>query len=638
MTIALDTETFLIYPSNLCPTMVCTSWAEGKESGALHHASPATENLWRNAIQCETTFANAPFDLAVVARKWPDLLPSIFKALDEGRIHCVQMREKLIDLARGTFRFEEDEDGKIRAKGYSLFELTLRHLGKKLDKDSHRLKYHDYYDLPLDQWPQGARDYATDDAINTLGVHEKQETLRQSMLQHHDMLGNEAEQVRGHFALHLISCRGIRTDPAAVTKLQIYAREEIEKIRPGLIEAGLVRSDGTRNTKAAVRRMCVIMGDEAILTATALKKLKSMEYRREELLKVAREEGKWVSVSADSTRLTGDHTLMDYSRYTQMRGILNGPVKAYMKGTLLPLQTRFEPLLETGRTSSSGPNIQNVHRMKGLRECFVPRDGMIFVAGDYSSAELHGLSQVCFDLFGESKLGEALNAGIDVHGLVASQIMGIDYDGFMELYEAEDEYAEEIRQLAKAANFGFPGGCSPKRFVALAKAYGVEIDIRTAAQLKATWMSAWSEMHKYFKHVDACQDADGWHYVEHCRVDRIRARCTYTAACNAPFQGIISDGIKAALYRVAREQYVEPESDLFGSFTVNEVHDELILEAIEAHGHIVAMQLKKVMEEEMNKYLPDCPTHAEPALMRRWSKKAKPVWKKGRLQVWEPAA
>ena len=46
-----------------------------------------------------------------------------------------------------------------------------------------------------------------------------------------------------------------------------------------------------------------------------------------------------------------------------------------LKGIKTPVQTRFEPLLETGRTSSSAPNIQNIKRLVGMRECFRPRPG-----------------------------------------------------------------------------------------------------------------------------------------------------------------------------------------------------------------------------------------------------------------------
>ena len=39
---------------------------------------------------------------------------------------------------------------------------------------------------------------------------------------------------------------------------------------------------------------------------------------------------------------------------------------------------------------------------------------------------------------------------------------------------------------------------------------------------------------------------------------------------------------------------------------------------------------------EMKRFVPDVTITAEPALMTRWRKKAKPVFENGRLVPWEP--
>jgi DNA polymerase-1 len=534
-----------------------------------------------------------------------------------------------LDLARGTFRFETDEDGKVRAKGYSLFDLAVRRLGVRLDKDTWRMRYHELWDIPLEEWPQGARDYADADAVTTLRIYEAQEKLSK-------YLGNEAAQVRAHFALHLMSAWGFMTDADRVEELETWVAEELATIEPKLMEAGLVRSNGTRDTKRAVKRMVEAMGEESILTDAGLRAIQRMEKTRAQILVEARAgSGKFVSVSADATMMSGDTTLMDYSRFTQLRNLTTGSIKDLRRGTILPIQSRFEVLMETGRTSSSGPNIQNLRRAPGVRECFVPREGCVLVACDYSAAELHTLAQVCFDLFGKSALGDALNEGIDVHLWVGAHLMGVSYEDAESLLKAGDPNAKDARQLAKAANFGFPGGCSPKRFVGIAHAYGREIEIRSAARLKALWLSTWPEMRAYFDHVGQCTDGDGWHWVKQLRAERLRSRTTYTSACNSYFQGLAADGAKAAAYAVARAQHVETDSPLFGARSVAFIHDEIIMEVEESQAHAAALELSEVMEREFNHFVPDCPTQAEPTIMRWWSKKAVPVWTDdGRLVPW----
>lgn len=626
MITALDSETFLIFPGNLAPSIVCVSWARADASGVVHANDPGARALVEEALDGRTVYANAPFDLAVFARRWPDLLPKIFDALEDGRVHDVQTREKLLDLARGTFRFEEDEDGKIRAKGYSLFDITRRRLGRTLDKDTWRMRYHDLFDTPVDQWPEGAREYADGDAVSTLQIFEAQEPLKK-------FLGLEAANVRAHFALHLAACWGFRTDAEAVDRLEVRVRAEIDRVRATLVDAGLVRPDGSRNTKAAKRRIVDVMGSECRLTTKGLDLVRRMEKSTAQII----EDGNFVSLSEEACLESGDALLLAYSDYTRFRNLLTGSVKHLRAGVDVPIQTRFEVLLETGRTSSSGPNIQNLRRAPGVRECFVPRPGNVLVACDYAAAELHTLAQVCVDLFGRSKLGETLNAGVDVHAMVGALILGIDLDSMMALLRAGDTEAADARQLAKAANFGFPGGCGAKRFVGQAKGYGVNIETREAAKLKATWLRAWPEMRQYFEHVSAQEDDRGFFFVPPAKPGRthLRSRCTYTAACNTYFQRLAAYGAKSALFEVSKAQHVDTASPLFGTKTVNFVHDEIIVEAPEATAHEAALELSEIMAREFNRFVPDCPTQAEPVIMRFWSKKAKPVFDGDRLIPWE---
>jgi hypothetical protein len=617
---ALDTETELIRPGVLAPRCVCVSWAADGGAGVVHHSDPAALPLVAEAIEGITVYANAPYDLAVLICRWPELAPAIWRALEDGRICDVQTRQKLIDLAAGKL------DKNRRA--YSLAGLSLRHLDRALEKDTWRLRYGELIDIPIEQWPEGAKAYATDDARATLDVYNAQEPLKK-------WAENEAAQVRAHWALHLIACWGVRTDGPRVDALGAALQAEADSILDRLVRAGMARSDGSRLPKGAVRRMAEVMGERAPLTAKAQKE-EARGMGRRQIVDRAIAEGVGLSVTTDTATESGDQLLIEYARYGQIQSTISGPVAALKKGATEPIQTRFEVLMETGRTSSSGPNLQNIRREPGIRECFTPRPGWVYVAADYAAAELHTLAQVCRDLFGESKLGDALNDGIDVHTLVGSQLLRIEYADAVALIAEGDPEAKDARQLAKAANFGFPGGCSAGTFCAIAKGFGIEIDPRRAAELRASWLTAWPEMGAFFRHVSGLEDRrHGGHWVKQIRAPRVRGRASYTAACNSFFQGLAADGAKAALFQVAKEQHADPSSALFGTRSVFFIHDEIIIEAPEDQAADAADRLVSVMVEQFGKFTPDVPPKAEAVIMRYWSKDAKPVRDQdGRLIPW----
>jgi DNA polymerase I-like protein with 3'-5' exonuclease and polymerase domains len=145
-------------------------------------------------------------------------------------------------------------------------------------------------------------------------------------------------------------------------------------------------------------------------------------------------------------------------------------------------------------------------------------------------------------------------------------------------------------------------------------------------------------MRQFFDHVSDSGDSEGWYWVKQSRTDRIRARTTYTAACNSYFQGLCADGAKRAVYEVTRRQFCDEDSPLWNTALVNFIHDEIIVECPTWKAHEVAIELERVMEDEFNQLVPNVPTRAEAVVMRYWSKKAKRIEKDGRLVPWPEAS
>ena len=273
----------------------------------------------------------------------------------------------------------------------------------------------------------------------------------------------------------------------------------------------------------------------------------------------------------------------------------------------------------------------------GIRECFIPRSGMVYAQADFSGLELHTLAQTCTTLFGGSRLAEVLNVGFDPHTAFAADILGIPYEEAVERNDAGDKIVDNARQTAKVANFGFPGGLGAEKLCLFArKTYNVMLTELQAKDLKAAWLERWPEMKLFFKYVGDLVDEDtGFALVTQLFSNRLRGGCHYTAACNTFFQGLGADAAKRATYLVSRACYAEPTNVLYGSRIVNMVHDELILEVDDnVAAHDKATELGRLMCQGADEFLPDVPARIKPLLARCWSKKAKPVHKEGRLVPW----
>jgi hypothetical protein len=133
-------------------------------------------------------------------------------------------------------------------------------------------------------------------------------------------------------------------------------------------------------------------------------------------------------------------------------------------------------------------------------------------------------------------------------------------------------------------------------------------------------------MVEYFRFIGNQANEDGLIWIKQHVTDRVRGGCFYTQAANSLFQGLTSDAVKAAGYEIAKLQFLHPESPLYGTATVNLIHDEFLIECREEIAHEVAMALQEVMVRIYQKYTPGVRIEADAHVMHFWSKKAKAVW------------
>jgi len=141
------------------------------------------------------------------------------------------------------------------------------------------------------------------------------------------------------------------------------------------------------------------------------------------------------------------------------------------------IHTNFHQILDTGRVSSSKPNMQQIPADNTYRNCFVADKGWKFVSADYSSQELNVIA------FGSKDPVwlEALEEGQDLHSTCAELVYGNEW-----LTCGEDNCAylkkkekcncpshKKLRTNVKTINFGLAYGMGPNK---LADTLNITID------------------------------------------------------------------------------------------------------------------------------------------------------------------
>jgi len=598
---AFDTETHLIKPGLLTPKLVCSTWASDDGSAPLILSREDTLAKLKYEINNSILVGhNLVFDLGVATAQWPELLPDVFSALERGTLSDTMLRQKIIDNAAGQLG---------RLGKYSLQVLAERLLGEHVEKeDTYRLRYHELDGVPLEAWPQEALDYAINDARVTLAVWKEQSPER---------LREELTEQRADWALHLCSITGLRTDPEAVEDLEEQLEEQLEEYNEIALRYKFVREKGGKLVRDTKLIKQVVAASYPSKNGPPKTPTGAVKADREVLQKCTHE---------------GLRMLAERSGVEKL---LKTYIPVLQQGTRFPVTPGYDTIKDTFRTSSFRPNIQNLPRKGGVRECFAARDDYVYVFCDYDTLELRSLAQVNILLGHKSAMAQALWEGKDLHLLAAAQLLNTTYKQAKQRYQEGDPKAEEARHIAKCLNFGLPGGMGAQRFVDYCSMMGVSISEDRAKYLKGLYLSLYPEMRDYFRWCSNLVQ-DGPATLEFIGTGYKRGMVHYTAAANGNFQHLAAMGAKNSLYLTARRCFVE-ESDLNGSRPMLFLHDEIGIEAPENQAAAAADELEATMIDGMKKYITDVPVTCGPVMMRRWYKGAKPVRRDGKLVPCRPA-
>lgn len=284
--------------------------------------------------------------------------------------------------------------------------------------------------------------------------------------------------------------------------------------------------------------------------------------------------------------------VLDYRKYaklysTYVVGLLEEVNKEDHK-----VHTIFkQALTQTGRLSSTEPNIQNIpvrtEEGRIIRDVFIPTNNNDYlVSADYSQIELRILASAskCQSMI------DTFNSGVDLHASTASKIYNVKID----------EVTKDMRRVAKAVNFGIVYGMSD---------WGLSEELHISPAEANLFIKKYFEVFPEIKpYLDNCikeTKEKGYtttifnrrRYMPEINSSNGALRkFSERASMNAPIQGTAADIMKMAMLAVQREL----DNNKLKSKIVAQVHDELIIDCLENELETVKVLLKTTMENVAN--------------------------------------
>jgi DNA polymerase I len=144
--------------------------------------------------------------------------------------------------------------------------------------------------------------------------------------------------------------------------------------------------------------------------------------------------------------------LLEHNRLNKIRTAFTDKLPSYINPNTGRIHPEYNQVLDTGRVSSSNPNIQQIpSRSKigsAIRKCFIPSKGHKMVGGDFSGAELRIIAEFSKD----PVWVEAFLNGEDLHSKLCSMTFRIPISQVKE--PADFKPTASWRDVQKTLNFG----------------------------------------------------------------------------------------------------------------------------------------------------------------------------------------
>ncbi len=287
--------------------------------------------------------------------------------------------------------------------------------------------------------------------------------------------------------------------------------------------------------------------------------------------------------------------LLEYRELTKLKSTYVDSLPKMVNPSTGRIHASFNQFVAaTGRLSSANPNLQNIpirsEAGAQIRAAFVPDQGNVFVAADYSQIELRLMAHFS----GDQTLIDGFTKGEDIHRRTASEVFGI----------MPDLVTSEMRSMAKSINFGLIYGMGEMRL-----SQELNIPRKKAKEYIDAYFEKMPSVLSFRDAVIAKAKQDGEVRTFSGRrrdLPEINSRNHNLQAqgerlaVNTLIQGSAAEVIKLAMIRLSDALAEElPSARL-----LLQVHDELLIECQAADAERAARLLERTMEQVVNFKVP----------------------------------
>ena len=301
--------------------------------------------------------------------------------------------------------------------------------------------------------------------------------------------------------------------------------------------------------------------------------------------------GQWSTDEKTLSKLAGEHpiiaSILEYRACTKLKSTYVDKLPTLIDDQGRVHTTYAQAFTETGRLSSSDPNLQNIpirtERGKFIRKAFVARDeDHVIISADYSQIELRLMAAMS----GDTAMLAAFRNGEDIHRDTASRV----YDVMPAFVTPEQ------RSACKMVNFGIIYGIS-----AFGLSQRLKVPRKEAADLIETYFKLYPSIKEFMGRAIAKAREKGYAETVLGRRRTLRDINSRNAtarqaaerdAINTPIQGSAADLIKIAMVRVDRA--IKAEN--LRAKMVLQIHDELVFDCPKDETE----RLKEIVRREMS--------------------------------------
>jgi DNA polymerase-1 len=261
--------------------------------------------------------------------------------------------------------------------------------------------------------------------------------------------------------------------------------------------------------------------------------------------------------------------ILEYRRYTKLQSTYLVALPTYVleDGRIHTIYNQM--LAQTGRLSSSEPNLQNIttkdEELKEVRKAFTAGgEGKYLLSFDYSQIELRVLAH----LANSQTMINAFNQGEDIHTSTAVRIFKVN----------QEDVNPTMRRTAKTVNFGIIYGISDW---GLSEQLGIDVNQSRAFITK--YFEIYPEIKQYFSEVISLCERTGiastmfgrYRLVKEINDPNYNVKeFGKRIAMNSPIQGSAADIIKIAMLKVSKLL----KQNKYETKMILQIHDELVFE------------------------------------------------------------